>query len=107
MKIRIYIFLLCLYVSSFTYSQKCIPEFPLKDGWLGGDGAVSISIDKNTTYFLFSDTYVGKKNQKSRQEKELKMVSNTIAIHKCLPNGKTNIQYFWRNMHFPTRYQQN
>lgn len=99
MKLRIKLFLLCLYVSSCSYSQYCLPKFPLKDGWLGGDGDVSVSIDENTTYFLFSDTFVGMKNQKDRKEKRLRMVSNSIAIQSCLPNGQTNVQYFWRNMY--------
>jgi len=27
------------------------------------------------------------------------MVSNTVAVHTCLPNGETSVQYFWRNMY--------
>ena len=49
-------------------SQTCIPEFPFKDGWLGGDGDVSVPISKTKTLFIFSDTYVGNKNQQSRLE---------------------------------------
>jgi hypothetical protein len=99
MKNRGYFVLVFIYVTSLVYSQKCTPKFPLKDGWLGGDGNVSVSINEDTTYFFFSDTFVGKKNQQTRLEKGLKMVSNSVAIHTCLPNGETNIKYFWNDMY--------
>ena len=82
-----------------VFSQKCIPEFPLKDGWLGGDGDVSVPINDTTTLFLFSDSYVGNRNQKSRQEPGMKMVSNTVAVQSCLPNGETDVHYYWNNMY--------
>jgi hypothetical protein len=80
-------------------SQICFPEFPFKDGWLGGDGDVSVSISKIQTLFIFSDSYVGNKNQQSRLEPGMKMVSNTVAVETCLPDGKTDVHYFWNNMY--------
>jgi hypothetical protein len=80
-------------------SQICFPEFPFKDGWLGGDGDVSIPINKTQTLFIFSDTYVGNKNQQSRLEPGMKMVSNTVAVETCLLDGKTDVHYFWNNMY--------
>jgi hypothetical protein len=80
-------------------SQQCNPEFPLKDGWLGGDGDVSVSINATTTLFIFSDSYVGNKNQQSRKEAGMKMVSNSVAVETCLPDGGTDIKYFWNNMY--------
>lgn len=80
-------------------SQTCKPQFPLKDGWLGGDGDVSIPINAVTTLFIFSDTYVGYKNHQSRKEPGMKMVSNSIAVQTCLPNGETDVKYFWNNMY--------
>lgn len=80
-------------------SQICFPVFPFKEGWLGGDGDVSVPISKTQTLFIFSDTYVGNKNQQSRLEPGMKMVSNTVAVETCLPNGKTNVDYFWNNMY--------
>lgn len=82
-----------------TYLQTCLPVFPFKDGWLGGDGDVSVSISKNQTLFLFSDSYVRNKNQQSRLEPGMKMVSNTVAVVTCLPKGKTETRYFWNNMY--------
>jgi hypothetical protein len=84
---------------TFSLSQRCVPKFPFKDGWLGGDGDVSVPINDTTTVFIFSDTYVGKKNQKSRQEPGMRMVPNTIAIQTCLPTGETKVNYFWNSMY--------
>lgn len=80
-------------------SQTCNPKFPLKDGWLGGDGDVSVPINSTTTLFIFSDTYVGTKNQQSRKEPGMKMVSNSVAVETCFPNGETDVKYFWNNMY--------
>lgn len=85
--------------SSFLFSQKCFSEFPLKDGWLGGDGDVSVPMNDTTILFIFSDTYIGDKNQESRQGTGMRMVSNTVAIQTCLPDGETNVQYYWKNMY--------
>jgi len=84
---------------STVISQTCKPQFPLKDGWLGGDGDVSVPINAATTLFIFSDTYVGNKNQQSRKVPGMKMVSNSVAIQTCLPNGETDVKYFWNNMY--------
>jgi len=85
--------------SSTNISQSCIPEFPLKNGWLGGDGDVSVPINSTTTLFVFSDTYVGTKNQQNRMEPGMKMVSNSVAVETCLPNGETDVKYYWNNMY--------
>ncbi len=85
--------------SSPIISQTCSPEFPLKEGWFGGDGDVSVPINATTTLFIFSDTWVGTKNQQSRMEPGMKMVSNSVAVETCLPNGETDVKYFWNNMY--------
>lgn len=79
--------------------QKCVPSFPFKDGWLGGDGDVSVPLNDTTSVFIFSDTYVGSKNQQSRQEPGMSMVSNTIAIQNCMADGETDVRYFWNKMY--------
>ena len=78
-------------------SQNCKPEFPFQNGWLGGDGDASVPLNQTTTLFIFSDTYVGNKDQKSRRETG--MVSNTLAIETCLPDGKIDVKYFWNKMY--------
>ena len=85
--------------SSTIISQTCLPEFPLKEGWLGGDGDVSVPLNATTTLFIFSDTWVGTKNQTSREKPGIKMVSNSVAVQTCLQNRDTDVKYFWNNMY--------
>jgi hypothetical protein len=81
------------------FPQNCFPAFPHKDGWLGGDGDVSVRINDSTTLFLFSDSYVGAKNQKSRTESNMKMVSNTVGIFRCISDDKSEMHYYWNGMY--------
>lgn len=83
--------------SSAIIPQTCLPTFPFKDGWFGADGDVSVPINATTTLFIFSDTWVGRKNQQSRMEPGMNMVSNSVAVETCLPEGKTDVKYFWKN----------
>ena len=75
--------------------QDCVPRFPLQDGWLGGDGDISVPLGPAKTLWIFSDTFVGKKDQISRSG--ARMISNTVAIMTCLPNRQSAIEYFWKN----------
>jgi hypothetical protein len=74
--------------------KPCLPEFSLKDGWLGGDGDLSVPLDRSRSLWIFSDTFVGRKDQTSRSG--CPMVSNTVAIMTCAPNTPLEIEYFWR-----------
>ena len=47
------------YSADFPVAQ-CLPSFPDKDGWYGGDGAYSITLDKERTLWLFGDTFVSR-----------------------------------------------
>ncbi len=80
-------------------SQSCLPAFPLKDGWLGADGDVSVPLNPTTSLFIFSDTYVGNQSQQSRKGPGTTMVSNTAAVQTCLPDGSTAIKYYWGKMY--------
>jgi hypothetical protein len=73
----------------------CLPSFPLKDGWLGGDGDLSVPLDRARSLWIFSDTFVGKKDQPSRSG--CPMVSDTVAIMTCIPNKPPEVEYFWRD----------
>ena len=78
-------------------TQNCIPSFPYQDGWLGGDGNVSIPLGPSKTLWIFGDTFVGERDQKSRSGSH--MVPNTVAITTCEPNKQSTIQYFWRDQY--------
>jgi hypothetical protein len=82
------------------YLQDCLPAFPGKDGWLGGDGAISVPIDDEHVLWMFGDTFVGQKNQHVREGAS--MVSNTIAVSTCDPDTGWDIHYYWRGMYGDT-----
>jgi hypothetical protein len=84
--------------ASHKYAHQYIPEFPHRDGWLGGDADVSVAMNNAQSLYIFGDTYVGQKND-SRRSEDLKMVSSSVAIATSLPNGKKEIRYYWRNMY--------
>ena len=44
------------YTAEFPKGQ-CLPVFPDKDGWYGGDGAYSIKLNQERTLWLFGDTF--------------------------------------------------
>ena len=75
----------------------CTPVFPLIEGWLGADGDVSVPYGERSTLWLFSDTFVGKKEQTSRSGS--KMVSNTAAISHCDVSGKMTMHYYWHDQY--------
>lgn len=79
--------------------QNCPPAFPLKAGWLGGDGDVSLPVNDRQSLFLFSDTYVGQKTDTSRKSKSYTMVSNTVGLATCRPDGGYEIHYYWKSMY--------
>lgn len=84
---------------SVNSKQNCLPAFPLKDGWLGGDGDVSLPVNERQSLFIFSDTYVGQKDDTSRQSKDYTMVSSTVGVATCMAEGEYNIQYYWKDMY--------
>jgi hypothetical protein len=75
--------------------QTCIPAFPLKEGWLGGDGDISLPLPGRRSLWLFGDTFVGERKKTSRSGAQ--MIPNTVAITACGPTGESTIEYFWRD----------
>jgi hypothetical protein len=73
-------------------SLHCTPTFPMKDGWFGGDGELSVPLDSDKTLWIFGDTFVGGKTRKGST-----MIANTVAISTCSPGGEFGIKYYWRN----------
>jgi hypothetical protein len=81
------------YTAPFSPAQ-CLPSFPDKDGWYGGDGAYSIKLDKERTLWLFGDTFVSAdKARKDRIGMDVVM-GTTLAISTCSANGQFNIHYY-------------
>lgn len=77
-----------------SISADCIPCFPYKDGWYGGDGAYSIRLDEKRTLWLFGDTFVsGEQGRQDRIDMDV-VLGTTLAISTCSVNGKFEIEYY-------------
>jgi len=72
---------------------RCWPEFPYRDGWLGGDAAYSLPLSGSETLWLFGDTFVGEPGATDRRGAAF--VHNSIARSRCLPDGRWQIDYAW------------
>ena len=73
---------------------QCLPVFPDKDGWYGGDGAYSISLDQERTLWLFGDTFVAhEEGRKDRVDMGV-ILGTTLAISTCSANNEFKIQYY-------------
>ncbi len=72
--------------------ESCTPDFPLKEGWLGGDGVYSVPLSKTDSVWLFGDSFVARSDTQSRNEAAL--ISNSIALSRCV-NGVWSITYHW------------
>jgi hypothetical protein len=75
-------------------SPVCLPSFPDKDGWYGGDGAYSIRLDDKRILWLFGDTFVS--DEAGRQDRfDMKVVlGTTLAISTCTADAGFKIQYY-------------
>lgn len=72
----------------------CLPSFPDRDGWYGGDGAYSILLDDERTLWLFGDTFVSdREGRRERVGMDLVM-GTTLAISTCSQDGGFDIRYY-------------
>jgi hypothetical protein len=53
-------------------------KFRRAEGWVGGDGAFTVSLSNKRTLWLFSDTWVG--SIRDGKRKDVTMVNNTIGV---------------------------
>ena len=74
-------------------SVRCLPSFPDKDGWYGGDGAYAIRLDEKRVLWLFGDTFVS--HEEGRQDRmDMQVVlGTTLAISTCTADKEFKIQY--------------
>ncbi|MBN1363856.1 MAG: DUF4185 domain-containing protein [Syntrophaceae bacterium] len=73
---------------------QCLPVFPDKDGWYGGDGAYSIKLDQQRTLWLFGDTFVAS-NEGKKDRIDMDFVAGTtLAISTCSTNNEFKIKYY-------------
>jgi hypothetical protein len=74
--------------------SHCLPVFPDKDGWYGGDGAYSIKLDQERILWLFGDTFVDRKEgRKDRIDMDF-IAGTTLAISTCSVSNEFIIKYY-------------
>lgn len=75
-------------------AAACLPGFPDRDGWYGGDGAYSIRLDNRRVLWLFGDTFVsGETGRKDRVGMKV-ILGTTMAISTCTTQSGFQIRYF-------------
>lgn len=79
------------YTESFS---QCVPQFPVQQGWLGGDNAISVQLGNNRVAWFFSDSFVGRPLDITRESAQY--VANSVAISKC-DSGEFKVRYFWKH----------
>jgi len=77
-----------------------LPAFSYTQGWLGADDAYSVPIARNTSVWLFGDTFVGNKDTTLRS-KAITMVRNSVGISVCDPGAECSMQYYWQKPYTP------
>jgi hypothetical protein len=65
-------------VQSATPAPDLDALFVRADGWIGADGAFSVSLSPRRTLWLFSDTWVGKVRDGRRTDATV--VNNTVGV---------------------------
>jgi len=73
---------------------QCLPVFPDKNGWYGGDGAYSIKLDEERILWLFGDTFVAREEGKKDRVDMDVVLGTTLAISACSVNNEFQIQYY-------------
>lgn len=75
-----------------TITSACMPSFPYKGGWLGGDAGYSIALAPGKSLWLFGDSFVGKSGATRIGSR---FVRNAIAISTCNEQNGWQINYYW------------
>ena len=72
--------------------RACAPDFPLQEGWLGGDGAASVDLGGGRSLWFFGDTFIGEPGARTREGAAL--IANSVALSRCA-GGAPAIRYHW------------
>ncbi len=99
MKAKLSLLILCLIFFSCATPGPlpdrgvCLPHFPDRDGWYGGDGAYSIDLDEQRTLWLFGDTFASSESARTNRAGMDIISGNTLAISTCNADG-FHIRYY-------------
>lgn len=92
----IFLALSCLILASCAragHTPACIPQFPYRDGWYGGDGAYSIRLPDGRVLWLFGDSFVSEEEGRHDRRGMHLLLGTTVAISTCDDNGPFHIRY--------------
>lgn len=67
--------------------------FERSDGWTGADGAFTVALDATTTFWLFSDTWVGK--IRDGKHIESTMINNSVARQIGRDPRSATVEFFY------------
>jgi len=75
--------------------------FPCQQGWLGADGAYSVSLGNGSSLWIFADTFVGPSTATGRDQSN-GFIHNSIATSNC--SGQScSFKYYWNGMNTSTQ----
>lgn len=77
--------------------NRCLPAFPDKNGWYGGDGAYSIPLDHDRTLWVFGDTFVGCGEYRKERINMDVILGTTVGISTCSVSNEFTINYYLKN----------
>ena len=81
-----------------TGSQgQCLPVFPDKNCWYGGDGAYSIPLDKERVLWVFGDSFVSCEGYRKDRVNMDVILGTTVAISSCSADNEFKIKYYLKN----------
>lgn len=78
--------------SAAPQTSGCVPDFPLKDGWLGGDAVYALPLSETNMLWFFGDTFIGHPGDTDRRQAHL--IANSVARSTCEDN-QWSIAYSW------------
>lgn len=70
--------------------------FPYQQGWLGADGAYSVSPGNGQSLWFFDDTFIGPSGATTRTQ-STGFIHNSVGISNCSGQNCT-FQYYWSGM---------
>ncbi|MDD5475170.1 MAG: DUF4185 domain-containing protein, partial [Syntrophales bacterium] len=74
-------------------STLCLPAFPDKDGWYGGDGAWSVDLGDGRVLWLFGDSFVSNREGRLNRVGMRVILGTTLALSTCTAEGEFRIRY--------------
>ena len=75
-------------------AAACLPAFPDRDGWYGGDGAYSIRLDDRRVLWLFGDSFVDHRQGRPDRAGMPVVLGTTLAVSTCTAEGAFQIRYW-------------